>query len=137
MPLRQEVLAEATRGTRQSPPRSPAAFGPVNDATGPAICSSKGAVINILAEPALNSRQTRRMSITCGDASRTRAFDGDATDGGSAMLSLYDMPELYDAIVRSGPCEGFYRHEAKRGGPVLELACGTGRLTLPTRSRTQ
>ena len=71
------------------------------------------------------------MSTTCGNASRTRAFDGDAVDGGSAMLSLYDMPEVYDAIVPRGPCEGFYRHEAKRGGPVLELACGTGRLTLP------
>lgn len=52
-------------------------------------------------------------------------------NGGSATLSLYDMPELYDAIVPRGPCEAFYRHEAKRGGPLLELACGTGELTLP------
>ncbi len=47
-------------------------------------------------------------------------------------LSLYDAADLYDAIVQPGPCEAFYREEARRwGGPVLELACGTGRLTLP------
>ncbi len=46
--------------------------------------------------------------------------------------SIYDWAELYDAIVRPGPCEAFYREEARRwGGPVLELACGTGRVTLP------
>src|SRR5918912_1113576 len=45
--------------------------------------------------------------------------------------SLYDDPELYDLIVRPGPCEPFYREIARRtGGPILELACGTGRLTL-------
>ncbi|WP_338661198.1 class I SAM-dependent methyltransferase [Pararoseomonas sp. SCSIO 73927] len=33
--------------------------------------------------------------------------------------------------MRPGPCEAFYRHEARRGGAVLELACGTGRLSLP------
>jgi SAM-dependent methyltransferase len=52
-------------------------------------------------------------------------------DAASAKPSLYDMAELYDAIVPPGPCEAFYREEARRGGPVLELACGTGRLTLP------
>jgi SAM-dependent methyltransferase len=46
--------------------------------------------------------------------------------------SLYSVAELYDAIVQPGPCEAFYREEARRtGGPILELACGTGRLTLP------
>lgn len=46
--------------------------------------------------------------------------------------SLYDDAELYDAIVNPGPCEAFYREEARRtGGAVLELACSTGRLTLP------
>jgi SAM-dependent methyltransferase len=46
--------------------------------------------------------------------------------------SIYNVAELYDAIVQPGPCEPFYREEARRwGGPVLELACGTGRLTLP------
>src|SRR5690348_15305449 len=47
-------------------------------------------------------------------------------------LSLYDDPILYDRVVRPGPCEAFYRHLARQtGGPILELACGTGRLTLP------
>lgn len=46
--------------------------------------------------------------------------------------ALYDAPALYDRIVQAGPCEAFYRDLARRtGGPVLELACGTGRLTLP------
>jgi SAM-dependent methyltransferase len=46
--------------------------------------------------------------------------------------SLYDAPKLYDFIVRTGPCETFYRDLAyQTGGPVLELACGTGRLTIP------
>jgi SAM-dependent methyltransferase len=45
---------------------------------------------------------------------------------------LYDFAHLYDLIVQPGPCETFYRDLAReRGGKVLELACGTGRLTLP------
>lgn len=52
--------------------------------------------------------------------------------GSADPLSLYDMADLYDAIVQPGPCEAFYREEARRWrGPVLELACGTGRLTWP------
>jgi SAM-dependent methyltransferase len=51
---------------------------------------------------------------------------------GFARPSLYDLPELYDAIMQRGPCEAFYREEARRAaGSVLELACGTGRVTLP------
>lgn len=46
--------------------------------------------------------------------------------------SLYDVPLLYDRLVRPGPCEGFYLHLAQQtGGPVLDLACGTGRLSIP------
>src|SRR5580765_803820 len=49
-----------------------------------------------------------------------------------ANLSLYDDPILYDHVVRPGPCEAFYRDLARKtGGPILELACGTGRLTIP------
>ncbi len=59
--------------------------------------------------------------------------------GHSALLSspdertsLYDAAELYDAIVQPSPRGAIYGEEASRwGGPVLELACGTGRLTLP------
>ena len=47
-------------------------------------------------------------------------------------LALYEVPKLYDLAFGPGPCEAFYREEARRAaGPVLELACGTGRLTIP------
>jgi SAM-dependent methyltransferase len=47
-------------------------------------------------------------------------------------VALYDVPPLYDLVVESGPCAEFYRGLAGRtGGPILELACGTGRLTIP------
>ena len=47
-------------------------------------------------------------------------------------LALYEVPKLYDLAFGPGPCEPFYREEARRAaGPVLELACGTGRLTIP------
>jgi SAM-dependent methyltransferase len=50
-------------------------------------------------------------------------------------LTLYDDPTLYDQVVRPGPCEAFYRDLARQtGGPILELACGTGRLTIPLAS---
>ena len=46
--------------------------------------------------------------------------------------TLYDNPHLYDLVVPREPCEPFYRSVARStGGPVLELACGTGRLTIP------
>ena len=45
---------------------------------------------------------------------------------------IYDDPHLYDLLVPRGPCESFYKSVARStGGPVLELACGTGRLTIP------
>jgi SAM-dependent methyltransferase len=47
-------------------------------------------------------------------------------------LALYDHPSLYDLLVRPGLCEQFYCDVARdMGGPILELACGTGRLTVP------
>lgn len=54
------------------------------------------------------------------------------TVAGAKLPTLYDLPHLYDLIVQPGPCESFYRELAREaGGPILELACGTGRLTLP------
>jgi SAM-dependent methyltransferase len=45
-------------------------------------------------------------------------------------LALYRNPVLYDALVQRGPCETFYGALASEArGPVLELACGTGRLS--------
>lgn len=47
--------------------------------------------------------------------------------------SLYDRPDLYDLMVPSDPAmEAFYVTTAqRRGGRVLDLACGTGRFTIP------
>jgi SAM-dependent methyltransferase len=60
---------------------------------------------------------------------------------------LYNEPELYDLLFpdaqgisrvedearreRIVASEKFYLEEAAKGGPVLELACGSGRLTIP------
>lgn len=47
--------------------------------------------------------------------------------------SLYDRPDLYDLIAPRDPIlERFYVETAcERGGRVLDLACGSGRLTIP------
>lgn len=45
-----------------------------------------------------------------------------------SLVTLYDLPEVYDRAVPPGPCERFYRALAEgANGPVLELGCGTGR----------
>jgi SAM-dependent methyltransferase len=46
---------------------------------------------------------------------------------------LYDVPELYDLVmVPNAAAVTFYADEArKRGGVVLDLACGSGRFTIP------
>lgn len=46
--------------------------------------------------------------------------------------SLYSDPQLYDRVFSAGSYASFYADEAqRRGGPVLELACGTGQLLTP------
>jgi SAM-dependent methyltransferase len=47
--------------------------------------------------------------------------------------SPYDRPELYDLVAPSSPlAEAFYLEEARRrGGAALDLACGTGRFSIP------
>jgi SAM-dependent methyltransferase len=47
--------------------------------------------------------------------------------------SLYDRPDLYDLMAPRAPTlERFYVEIAsERGGPILDLACGSGRLTIP------
>lgn len=47
------------------------------------------------------------------------------------QTALYDLPELYDRLVPPGPCERFYGDLATAAGSLLELGCGTGRLTVP------
>lgn len=49
--------------------------------------------------------------------------------------TLYDHPALYDRLVPPGPCEAFYGALAPEGSRVLDLACGTGRLTVPLARR--
>ena len=45
---------------------------------------------------------------------------------------FYDHPDLYDALFPAGAHVPFYVDLArKQGGAVLELACGTGQLTIP------
>ena len=47
--------------------------------------------------------------------------------------SLYERPDLYDLVAPRDPTlERFYVEMAReRGGSVLDLACGTGRLAVP------
>ena len=47
--------------------------------------------------------------------------------------SLYDRPDLYDLMAPRDPAlELFYLNQARTGnGSVLDLACGSGRLSLP------
>ena len=45
---------------------------------------------------------------------------------------LYDHPEIYDALFRPEDHVAHYAALAERyAGPVLELACGTGQITMP------
>lgn len=47
------------------------------------------------------------------------------------LSTLYDDADLYDCLAW-GHCETFYFDAASRcSGPILELACGTGRMLVP------
>ena len=56
-----------------------------------------------------------------------------AEPGAAALPSPFEDGELYDVIFRSFDMDlAFWRKLAREaGGPVLEVACGTGRVTLP------
>jgi SAM-dependent methyltransferase len=51
------------------------------------------------------------------------------------VSDFYDHPELYDALLPAGAHVPFYVDLARQqAGAVLELACGTGQLTIPIAS---
>lgn len=55
-------------------------------------------------------------------------------------LDLYEVPDLYDVFMGEDPSASalaFYDGLIEsHGGPVLELGCGTGRITIPIAQRT-
>ena len=58
-----------------------------------------------------------------------RFFWGDAME---IDLSEYDHPDLYDAENDTGTDLEFILNQARKtGGPVLDIACGNGRIGLP------
>ena len=58
------------------------------------------------------------------------AFFTDRMDAGRS--DFYDYPDLYDALLPVGAEVPFYVDLARQqAGAVLELACGTGQLTIP------
>jgi SAM-dependent methyltransferase len=57
-------------------------------------------------------------------------FTGHMLDAGRS--DFYDYPDLYDALLPIGAHVPFYVEVARQqGGAVLDLACGTGQLTIP------
>jgi SAM-dependent methyltransferase len=52
--------------------------------------------------------------------------------GAVVVSDFYEHPDLYDALLPVGAHLPFYSDLARRqGGAVLELACGTGQLSIP------
>lgn len=64
---------------------------------------------------------------------RTRKADMTTTASPDDNLSEFQSPEAYDCEFGTYEPEGpFYQDLARQlGGPVLDLACGTGRLAIP------
>ncbi|MBA3543731.1 MAG: class I SAM-dependent methyltransferase, partial [Chthoniobacterales bacterium] len=62
-------------------------------------------------------------------------FDNvDPTGGFESLNTLYyEAPELYDALYGTSEFDlAFWKkHAVSANGPVLELGCGSGRLTIP------
>jgi SAM-dependent methyltransferase len=56
----------------------------------------------------------------------------DLAQGHALAADFYDYPDLYDALLPVGAHLPFYLDLARQqGGPLLELACGTGQLAIP------
>ena len=45
--------------------------------------------------------------------------------------TLYDKPELYELAAPANPLAENIEEARRRGGAVLDLACGSGRYTIP------
>ena len=76
------------------------------------VCLSPNPALQSLTAP------SRLLSLYC----RSRVLVSD----------FYDHPDLYDALLPVGAHLPFYAALARQQkGPVLELACGTGQLTVP------
>ncbi len=72
-----------------------------------------------------------------GDKPRTRRADMTVAATPDDNLSEFQSPEEYDCEFGEYEPEGpFYEALAERtGGPILDLACGTGRIAIPLAKR--
>lgn len=87
------------------------------EATGFHVSSTGETGSDALQEPVPISSEA-----TCSSPTRT---------GADVLNTLYDDVDLYDCMVW-GHCETFYFDAASCcGGPILEMACGTGRMLAP------
>ena len=80
-------------------------------------------------------RQCSTLHDSCrSDSDRLRRRFERTVCGEQALLDsdFYDHPDLYDALLPADAHVPFYAGLARQqGGAVLELACGTGQLTVP------
>ncbi|MBM3302283.1 MAG: class I SAM-dependent methyltransferase, partial [Deltaproteobacteria bacterium] len=57
--------------------------------------------------------------------------DSEWGDADSALVSYFDVLMGDPHTERTGDVDFYVRQASERGGPVLELGCGTGRVLLP------